>query len=109
MQHQPPEAMQARKLAIYKVGNPANVYLDGVKAIEADATNAIKEYAMVFRCSSALALVRIAATMCTDPERRLVAAVAALVDWSDTEDFDALRDEAADALDEYETFYRGFK
>ena len=108
MQHQPPEVMQARKRAIYSVGIPARDYLDGVKAIEADATKAIEDYASVFRCTPAVALLKIAASMSNAPEQRLIAAVAALLAWH-PDDFDALGDEVADALDEYETFYRGLK
>jgi hypothetical protein len=107
MQHQPPEAMQARKLAIYAVGIPANVYLDGVKAIEADATKAIEDYASVFRCTPAVALLKIAASLSTDPEQRLIAAVAELLAWSDPDELDPCADEAHDAVDEYTTFQRG--
>ena len=57
--------------------------------------------------SAAIALLRIAARLSTDPEQRLIDAVAELLAWSDPEELDPCADEAHDAVDEYTTFQRG--
>lgn len=105
--HQTPDEMQRSKRSIYITGMEASSYLRSCNEAEAYAENAIRDYARVFRGDPAIALLRIAARLSTDPEQRLIDAVAELLAWSDPEELDPCADEAHDAVDEYTTFQRG--
>ena len=103
--HPTPEELTAAKSALYRMNLGAVEHVARLRQGEELAEAAIRDYAKVYRTTPAIALLRIAATMCGEPDAELIRSVCGLLDVSDPEDFEAAVQSVHDAADAYDAMY----
>ncbi len=102
-----PDELAAAKKAIFRTGITAREYLDRQNDIDRIATEAIKGYVKSMRSAPAVALLRIAATLSSGPERDVIEAVKEVLDLSDPDDAQGAFDAAFDEINTYARIHWG--